>query len=223
MCKALQSPAPKKAPGPDGLMADLFRSPPSLVKPITVLFNVILRAGHFPASLLRLYAILLDKPKRPPDQCRSKRPISLISVLSKALETVILNRIMVVLEDKLADCQYAYRHSRGTEHHLLEMADFAREMRTQGEWIYIAPAGVDGAFDTVPSEKLMRTMSQLGMDCFVLRYLAAWLSRRVFSIRLPTPQGRFYSFWRRMPRGPPKEAFCRHYYGSCTSIIWSPA
>ena len=127
--KAFLSLAPKKAPGPDGLLVDLLRSLPRLVAPITILFSAIFKTGHFPAMLLKIYVSLLDKPNRPPDQCKATRPISLISVLSQALETAVLNRLIATLEEQLVDCQYTYRRSRGTGHHLLELRDSAREMR----------------------------------------------------------------------------------------------
>ena len=41
-------------------------------------------------------------------------------------------------------------------------------------------------------------------DCYTQRYLATWLTRRRFSVRLATPQGRFYSSWRQLSRGLPQ-------------------
>ena len=104
---AFPSLSPKKAPGPHGLMAELFRNLPRLLSPVTTLFNMRLATGRFPQSMVQLYLIFLDKPHKPQDCCGSTRPISLMSVLSRALEAAILNRLMEKLEMNLTDVQYA--------------------------------------------------------------------------------------------------------------------
>ena len=48
--KAVDSVAPHRAPGPDGVASELLRNLPCLVSPLTQLFNVILRTGNFPQS-----------------------------------------------------------------------------------------------------------------------------------------------------------------------------
>ena len=90
--------------------------------------------------------------------------------------------------------------------HLLETMDFAREMKTRGEGIYVASVDVDGAFDTVPHGKLLNSLKAVGVDSFLLRYVATWLSRRKFSVCLSTPNGRYFSYWRNLSRGLPQGA-----------------
>ena len=180
IAKAVSSLATKKAPGPDGLVAELFRNLPALLTPVTVLFNMIMVGGRFPQSMVQLYLIFLDKPHKPQEKCASKRPISLISILSKTLEAAILNRLMESLEDKLTIYQYAYRRDRGTEHLLLDLTDFLQDQRAQACHTYLASIDVDGAFDTVPHRDLIRTLTELGVNDFICRYIAEWLNRRVF-------------------------------------------
>ena len=145
-------------------------------------------------------------------------PIFLISVLSKGLETVVLNRLMAMLEPQLIERQYAYRRSRGTEQHLSDFSDFVREMPLANRSVYIASIDVDGAFDTVPHVQLMRTIDEMGVDTYTRRYLATWLAHRRFSVRLATPQGRYYSSWRRLSRGSPQGGVLSPFYGFFTSI-----
>ena len=121
--KAFASWPPKKAPGPYGLKSEFLRGLPSLLAPVTSSLNIILQTGRFPPPTLKLFVILSDKPRRPKKQRRATRPISLISVLSEALETVVYNRLMCKFEGSLIDSQYAYRRARGTEHHLLDLAN----------------------------------------------------------------------------------------------------
>ena len=124
--KAMAVMAKTKAAGGDGLIAEVFRNLPCLIKPAVELFNLILRRGRMPQQMLRVIPIPLDKPQKDPEQCRSKRPISLISVLPKILEAVVLHRMIGSLESPLDPRKYAYRQERGTEMHLLEFHDFVR-------------------------------------------------------------------------------------------------
>ena len=100
--------------------------------------------------MLRVVMVPLDKPHKDPERCRSKRPISLISVLSKLLETVVLRRMIGELESKLDPNQYAHRRERGTEMHLLEFHDFVREARDAGLYTYVSSVDVAADFDNVP-------------------------------------------------------------------------
>ena len=63
--KALDSLAAKKAPGPDGIPAEVFQQLSSLHEPLTQLFTVILKKGRMPQGMLALYFIPLDKPGKP--------------------------------------------------------------------------------------------------------------------------------------------------------------
>ena len=90
-----------KAAGPDTYPIDVYRSLPALYPIITHLFNAIMISGIIPKSLLEVHIVPLDKPKKDPSQCTSKRPISLINALSKALEAAALNRMMPLVEKNM--------------------------------------------------------------------------------------------------------------------------
>ena len=79
--------------------------------------------------------------------------MSLISVISKALEAVALNRLLEKLEMGLTGRQYANRRGLGTEHHLLELTVPNSEMKHEKELVYVASINVDGAFGAVLCKK----------------------------------------------------------------------
>ena len=105
-------------------MAELFRHMPNLLTPVTTLYNMIMNAGRIPQAMPQLYLVFLGRPKKSPELCASKLPITLISILAKALEAIILNRLLAQLEPKLPQIQFAYRRERSTEHRLLDFTDF---------------------------------------------------------------------------------------------------
>ena len=98
--------------------------------------------------------------------------------------------------------RYAYRRGRGAEHHLIDMTDFIRSMRSRGKRTSIRSVDVDGAFGAVPHKKMMNAIESLGVNRRICRYLATWLPSRVFRAHLITPNGRIMSSRRKLSMGP---------------------
>ena len=202
--KAIGGLAGKKAAGLDGLVAEVFQNMPCLIRPLTRLFDGILETGRMPQKMLQVVMIPLDKVGRDPERCGSKRPISLIPVVSKVLEAVILHRLLSRFESCLEPCQYAYRRERGTEMHLLDLTDFIREARNRGQYAYLASIDVAAAFDNISHSHLLRTMEELAVDTYTCRYVNTWLRNRVFRLRLRTSGGNYMSAWKRITKGVPQ-------------------
>ena len=179
--------------------------------------------GSFPCSILQVFLGFLGKPSRRLGHCGSERPIRLISDLPEVLEAVVLHRLMAQLVKSLVGCQYAYMRERGSEHHLLELADILTEMLSSRRFAYIASVDVVGAFASGPRKKLMETVDAFGVNTFTSLYHPKWLAVRVLvypsaplsvspqvavgispGARLFTPGGRFYSPWRCLSRGHPQ-------------------
>ena len=99
--------------------------------------------------MLLVVTIPLDRPKKDPETCGAKRPIFLIPVISKTLEAVELNRLLVKNEGRLNMHQYAHWRDRGAEMHLLDFSDFIRESRDNGCYSYATSIDVAPAFDAV--------------------------------------------------------------------------
>jgi len=57
------------------------------------IFNTILRLDYWPTSLKRAQVIMIPKPEKNPTDVSSYRPISLLPIISKVLEKLILKRI----------------------------------------------------------------------------------------------------------------------------------
>ena len=89
--------APKKAPGPDGYAADVFKELPSLNLAIAQPFASILSAENCPQRLLDINITPSDKPGKIASDYTAKRPISLICSTSKILESAVLNRLIPAL------------------------------------------------------------------------------------------------------------------------------
>lgn len=88
------------------------------VKPelLNGIFNKCLFQGCFPKIWKRANLVLLEKPKKTPDDPPTFRPLCLLDSVGKLMEKILDNRIRSHLEanGELADSQYGFRKGRGT-------------------------------------------------------------------------------------------------------------
>ncbi|GFU76661.1 RNA-directed DNA polymerase from mobile element jockey [Trichonephila clavipes] len=85
--------------------------PISIIFQLTNLINKILHSGHFPQAWKTATVIPILKPGKDPTLATSHRPISLLPVLSKLAERIILNRLNDHLQqnDILIPQQHGFR------------------------------------------------------------------------------------------------------------------
>ena len=201
----------RKAPGPDGYMAEIYQNLPDTLPPLKDLFNLILTTGSIPLPMLKLHIVPLDKPQKNPEECGSKRPISLLNILSKALESLVLLRMVNSAGMEIDGRQYAYRSNRGTETHLTEVLNFIQAAKQRNERVYLAAVDVDSAFDSVSHLQLTQTVVDRGVDPHICRYIWTWLTKRLFSVRLSSPTGRHFSSLHPIGRGVPQGGILSPY------------
>jgi hypothetical protein len=69
------------------------------IKYLTQLFNAVLLKGYFPAQWKVAQIILILKPGKPPNELTPYPPISLLPNVSKVFETILLKRLLPVVEN----------------------------------------------------------------------------------------------------------------------------
>jgi len=74
--------------------------PHESLKAILHLLNAITRLGYWPRPLKRAKVIMIPKPGKDPTDVTSYRPISLLPVISKILEKLLLSRLTKDLPPK---------------------------------------------------------------------------------------------------------------------------
>lgn len=106
----------KKAPGLDSLTAVILKQDwPVLAETITHAFNCALRSRVFPSGWKHAALVIIRKgPGKDPTEAKSYRPISLLPVLAKALEHIIVTRIQEDTDSRMSAKQYGYTKNRLT-------------------------------------------------------------------------------------------------------------
>lgn len=108
---------PKKAPGFDLLNGKVLQElPEKAFRAITIFFNAILRLSLVPYFWKVAQIILLSKPGKDPVEVTSYRPISLLPMLSKVFEKLLLKRLRPILQEAnlLPKHQFGFREQHST-------------------------------------------------------------------------------------------------------------
>jgi hypothetical protein len=90
----------KKAPGYELITGKVLKSLPDKgFKLLTYIYNTILRLEYFPCQWKVAKVIMILKPGKSPNYAASYRPISLLPIISKVLEKMLLKRLAPIIEE----------------------------------------------------------------------------------------------------------------------------
>ncbi|XP_063894705.1 uncharacterized protein LOC126057099 [Helicoverpa armigera] len=147
---AVSSFNPKKAPGADGLTADICRQA-ILQDPeaFLALANKCLSLGHFPKKWKEATVVVLRKPgKDNYTNAKSYRPIGLLPVLGKVLEKMVVTRLQWHLVPRLSTRQYGFMPQRSTEDALYNLVNQIKVEIKNKKLVTIVSLDIEGAFDS---------------------------------------------------------------------------
>lgn len=177
----------KKAPGPDQITGSIIKNaPPLLIDHLLVLFNAILATQHFPSQwkLSKLFVLL--KAGKPPTQPNSYRPISLLPILSKVFERLLLSRIRSTVDEFIRPEQFGFRSECSTTLQLLKFCTHLSDTFNRREHTIAVLIDFRAAFDTVWHYGLLYKMSGL-FPPHMIKLFHSYLSGRSFFVTSRSP------------------------------------
>jgi hypothetical protein len=86
------------------------------IKDLTQIFNAVLLKGYFPAQWTIIQIIFSLKPGKPPNELTSYWPISLLLIVSKVFEKLLLKRLLLMVENNrlIPNHQFGFRQRHST-------------------------------------------------------------------------------------------------------------
>lgn len=183
--KAVESFAPFKTSGPDGIMPALLQHNIEQLNPyLVVVFKGSLRFGYIPKKWRNVRIAFIPKPgKTDYTLASSFRPISLCSFLLKTLERLVDWHIRQHVSFHKA--QHAYQSGKSTESALHCLTNIGERSLRNKELALCTFADIDGAFNNVNSAAIRHGMERKAVDSCLIRWTMAMLhSREVFSSRV---------------------------------------
>ena len=169
-----------KANGHDDISARMLKETATSVTPyVTKLFNTSIRLGELPDEwkVARVTPIPKSGNRSDPgNYC----PISLLSILSKLLETHIRNILLKHFEEKypLSSQQWGFTCGKSTTGALLAATDRWFRSMEQGYDICAVFFDYRKAFDTVLHSLLLQKLHGYNVHPLVLRWLESYLTMR---------------------------------------------
>jgi len=132
--------------------------------PLSYIFNLSLSSGTFPTKLKQCRVIPIFKSG---DHLESDnyRPISLLSSISKILEKIVAEKLVLHLisNDLLYQHQYGFLPNRSTEHNLLQLTNYITNALNEGMYCMGVFLDLKKAFDVCSHEILLKKLKRMGI------------------------------------------------------------
>uniref|UniRef100_A0A0A9YN50 Putative RNA-directed DNA polymerase from transposon BS n=1 Tax=Lygus hesperus TaxID=30085 RepID=A0A0A9YN50_LYGHE len=109
--------SPKKAPGYDLITGKILKELPEKgLKKLLHIINASFRLHHVPLQWKVAEVIMIAKPGKPTHDKKSYRPISLLPIISKLFEKLLLKRLKPIIEERnlIPDHQFGFREQHST-------------------------------------------------------------------------------------------------------------
>lgn len=162
--KAIRSLQNGRAPGPDGFVSEFYKEFLDLFsKPFLNMLSDSFGTGVLPPSLREANMSLILKNSKPPENCGSYRPISLLNVDLKILSKILAARLEAVLPLVINADQTGFikgRNSCNNVRRLLNIIELCQQRDACG---LVVSLDAEKAFDRVEWSYLLYTLQQFGL------------------------------------------------------------
>ncbi|GFX75376.1 RNA-directed DNA polymerase from mobile element jockey [Trichonephila clavipes] len=177
----------KRAPGREGITNKILQN---LTLPVifqlTNIISNIFSTGHFPNSWKTASIIPILKPGKPRGLDDSYRPISLLPVLSKLAEKLILTRLNDHLTNNniLIPQQHGFRPRLSTSHQLLRVVEYVKTGYKDKKYTGAIFLDIQKAFDRVWHVGLIFKLIKFNTPPPLILIINSFLTNRNFAVRV---------------------------------------
>ena len=193
----------KKAPGYDLITGKILKELPIVAyKLILSIYNAILRLSYFPKQWKVAEIQIVPKPGKPMELLNSYRPISLLPILSKVFEKLLLSRLHPVLIQRhiIPDHQFGFRAQHSTIEQVHRVYNHIRSALEEKEFCASAFLDISQAFDKVWHTGLLYKLKALLPYTF-FEFFRTYLNERSFRVKLHDCTSDLYRVEAGVPQG----------------------
>ena len=169
-----------KASGPDDIPAHVLKScADELSHPLTKLFSLCFRKQIQPCQWKCARAVPVYK-KKSRSLPQNYRPVSLLSIISKVMESIVNRQLLNFLESRgvLSPRQFGFRNGLGTTDLLMKLYHEWAVAAASGGSAHVLAIDIAGAFDKVSHAGLLHKASVYGLDGALHGWLSSYLTGR---------------------------------------------
>ena len=198
----------RKAPGNDGLVIDHFKDLGMGGKlKLLELSNEIYNTGNFPDKFKQAIVVPILKKEKPARNPSSYRPISLLPVAGKIVESLVLQyKINPYLEKRglIPVVQTGFRKNKSTSINIKRMYTHVYTLPIRSTHpipTIMISFDAEKAFDSVWHTGLLHKAMRDGLPAIFIRFLRSWLQNRTMRIRIGTTLSRQIKMESGVPQG----------------------
>ena len=192
-----------KATGPDGISARVLKEcARELAKPLCQLFALCFQHGVQPQMWKTANVVPIHK-RSSRSALRNYRPVSLLSIISKIMESVINRQLMNHLEryKLLTPHQFGFRRRLGTSDALQALHHAWITAVGRGGAARILAVDIAGAFDRVSHAGLLHKVRHLGIGGPLHTWLSSYLGGRSIQCLVGGQTSSLYTISAGVPQG----------------------
>lgn len=174
-----------KPPGVDGLDSRLLKLAADFIAPaLTHIINLSFSCCTCPQAWKQAKIVPLPKDKKLSFSGSNSRPISILPVLSKILESIVHDQInnYFYTNDLLTDFQHAYRKSHSTATALTHMSDDWLRETEKRNITGVVFLDFSAAFDIIDHDLLLTKLSCYGFEKSAITWMYSYLSNRTQTV-----------------------------------------
>lgn len=190
-----------KAGGSDKLNSKILTTfATELSEPICHIFNNIIKSMKWPQAWKT--GLIIPVPKSNPPSINNVRPISLLPILSKIFESLLLNRIKPLLLQNISSNQFGFVPFSSTEATIISIIDDATILLDRNDVFAVSFISYDlqKAFDHVNHNKLCNKLSHV-VPANICQLLIDYLTDRSQQVKLGNAVSRKLRVYSGVPQG----------------------
>jgi len=171
-----------KAPGPDGIPSEVIKNlNEDNLERLLAVYNSCWEKGEFPQEWKHARLVIIRKAgERDWSDPTSYRPISLLSVLGKTYERLVVNRIEPILGEKLSPNQYGFVSGKSAEDAIQALMNWCDNVTAP--YAVALFADIKGAFDRVWRPYIIVSFAEMGLKWNSLKTLDSYLQDRTVEV-----------------------------------------
>ena len=173
-----------------------------LTVPLTRIINTSILTGTFPEAGKLAEVVPIHK-KGAKTNVENYRPVSLLSVASKLLESIVFEQIMNYAErcQLLPSSQHGFRQNRSTTSVILSMISEWKHRLTNNKYVGVLLLDLSAAFDTICCKTLGGKLELTGFDSGSLKWIGSFMGGRKQAVQIGNKTSEQVSLRSGMPQG----------------------
>lgn len=171
-----------KAPGIDEITADIIKNLPlNITCKLLSLYNGLIRIKYLPKIWKIGKVIPIPKPGSNKNKsAKDFRPITLLSLLSKIFEKILINRIELSLyvNKQIDDRQFGFCKQKSTIDALHNLRNFSQHNINKRKSIAIISFDISGAFDNASWKIIIDSLVERNCPTYLVKCINSYFSDR---------------------------------------------